>query len=64
LCNDDTILVFEKFISVLKNLNENWGVEIPGDEQKEDEILRPFFEQLLIVVETLVIAHKSLANHS
>ncbi|GMI50420.1 hypothetical protein ScalyP_jg9149 [Parmales sp. scaly parma] len=57
MCKDDTIVVFKRFIPPLKKLVGSWGdvIKVP---KVEDDLLKPFFKDLLVLVEGIVADHE------
>ena len=57
VCDDDTIKVLVQNVEALKYLVNHW--EELGERQVEDDILEPFFEQLLEMVKGIVEDHEN-----
>tara|TARA_B110000971_G_C19886638_1_gene443310 strand:+ start:606 stop:911 length:306 start_codon:yes stop_codon:yes gene_type:complete len=60
VCDGDTIKVLVQNVEALEYLVNHWG-EL-GERQVEDDILKPFFEQLLIFVQGIVEDHEKIVK--
>lgn len=60
VCDDDTIKVLVQNVEALKYLVNHW--EELGERQVEDDILEPFFEQLLEMVKGIVLDHEKIVE--